>query len=113
MTVSNDKISLNMETIKKIKSSVTNIKLLSNDKYVKKEADELLTIIDNELKLGELSIIDMIYEKMKETKRSNPELSADLYILYRKLTDKKITEIEAMELFELNLQMEPFDKKIY
>lgn len=113
MAVENEKISLNVETFRKIKTSLTNIKLLSNDKYVKKEADELLKLIESDLKFSEVSIADMIYDKMKETKRSNPDLSADLYILYRKLTDSKITESEALEAFQLSVQMEPFDKQIY
>lgn len=108
-----DKINLNLDTMKKIKSGLTNIKLLSNDKYVKKEAEELIKIIDSELTLGEMSLEEMIHERMKEVKNSDPTLSADLYILYRKLVDGKISEREALELFESCVQMEPFDKKIY
>lgn len=113
MLISKDKVSLNAETLKRIKSGLTNIKLLSNDKYVKKEAEDLLNLIESECNFGEVSISDMLYEKMKETKRTNPDLSADLYIMYRKLADGKVTEREAIDFFQLAVQMEPFDKQIY
>ncbi|MCY6356484.1 hypothetical protein [Clostridium sp. ZS2-4] len=56
---------------------------------------------------------DVIYEEMKESMTKNPELHSKLYMLYRSLTDGKISEEAAKQLFETYLQMYPTDTIIY
>lgn len=108
-----EKILVNKETLTKIQSRATGIKLISKDKQVIKEAQDILEMIDKELQDNSLSLIEKINKKMKETKLSDPELNANLYILYRKLSDGKISEQDASELFERYVDLQPFDKTIY
>ncbi|WP_125152158.1 hypothetical protein [Clostridium rectalis] len=108
-----DKIVLDKEILTKIQSRATAIKLISNDKQIIKEASEILSIIEEQFKVNSVSLLERINQKMKETKLSNPELNANLYILYRKLSDNKISEEDAAVLYDLYVSSEPFDKKIY
>lgn len=108
-----EKILVNKETLTKIQSRATAIKLIAKDKQIIKEAQDILEMIDKELDQNSLSLIEKINKKMKETKLSDPELNANLYILYRKLSDGKISEQDAAELFERYVDLQPFDKTIY
>ncbi|KAJ51170.1 hypothetical protein BD780_002376 [Clostridium tetanomorphum] len=108
-----EKLLIHKETLVRIQSRAMAIKFLSKDKQLTKEVEEILELIDKEIKANSMSLIEKIEHKMKETKLTNPEMNANLYILYRKLSDGKISETDASALFELYINTEPFDKKIY
>lgn len=111
--MSEDKINVSEESMNKIKSKAREIKLISKDKQVIKAAEEIIDITAAEIEKNSLDIMQKIEAKMKETKFTNPDLNANLYIVYRNLMDKKITEEDATELYELYSKIEPFDKKTY
>ncbi|MCS4522329.1 hypothetical protein JTT07_18510 [Clostridium botulinum] len=50
---------------------------------------------------------------MKEVRLDNPELNSKLYILYRKLSDGKITEEDARILYDVYIKSQVYDKLIY
>ncbi|WP_027624852.1 hypothetical protein [Clostridium lundense] len=108
-----DKILISKDILKKIQSRAITIKLVSTDRQITKEAEEILEIINVQLKENSLSLLERIDKKMKETKLSDPELNANLYILYRNLSGGKISEQDADALFELYIKSEPFNKTIY
>lgn len=108
-----EKLLVNQEVVTKIQSRAMAIKLTSKDRQVIKEAEEILEIIEKILKDNTLTLNEKIEKKMKDTKFSDPEMNANLYILYRKLSDGKISPKDAEALFQLYINTEPFDKKIY
>lgn len=111
--MSQDKISVSEESMDKIRSRAKAIKLISKDRQVIKIAEEIMQIAGAEIDENSLDIMGKIEKKMKETKFTDPDLNANLYILYRNLMDKKISEKDAEELYEMYSKFEPFDKKIY
>lgn len=108
-----DKILVDREVLGKIVVGLNNVKLISNDKFVKKEVEDLLKLLKDEMDEDKIPLQEIIYEKMIEFKRSNPETSADLYIIYRKLSDGKISEKDALTQFELYVQVDSYEKKIF
>lgn len=95
-------IMLSKDDMEKIKTKLNILKLLNEDLYAKEKVNEILTILDKEENIEKSMTIDeVITAKMMETKKTNPELNANLYILYRKLQDKRIDPIEAMRLYEV------------
>lgn len=111
--MSEDKILISKDILTKIQSRAIAIKLASKDRQIIKEAEDILEIINAQLKENSLSLLEKIDKKMKETKLADPELNANLYILYRNLSDGKISEQDADALFELYVKSEPFNKTIY
>ncbi|GKU23565.1 hypothetical protein [Clostridium folliculivorans] len=95
-------IVLRKDDVEKIKNKLNILKLLVEDPYEKEKVEEVLHIINTDHTKGENeSIEEVIYNKMKETKSTNPELSADLYMIYRKLQQKKIDPAEAIQLYKI------------
>lgn len=111
--MSDDKISISEESMNKIKSKANEIKLISRDKQVIKIAEEIMSLVSAEIDKNSLNIMQKVELKMKETKFTNPDLNANLYILYRNLMDKKISEEDGEELYEMYSKIEPFDRKTY
>lgn len=107
-----DKLIVSEEIILKIQSRANAIKVLANDKQVLKEAEELLDIIEEILEDNTMTLVEKIEQKMRETKFTDPEMNASLYILHRKLSDGKISPQDAMALFEMYISSESFDKRI-
>ncbi|MBK1812930.1 hypothetical protein JHL18_20105 [Clostridium sp. YIM B02505] len=93
---------LTKEDIESIETKLNIIKLLIVDQYAKGKVDEILNIINKEEVVDKkVSIDEIIYDKMNEAKGIDPELNANLYVLYRKLQDKRIDPLEAMRLYEI------------
>lgn len=111
--MSKDKIKFNVESVEKIKSRIKAIKLMSKDKEISKLAVEVIELLENEIKENSITLMEKIELKMKETKFSDPELNANLYMVYRNLMDDKISEKDAEEIYELYVKSEFFDKKLY
>ncbi len=110
---SGEKILIDKECIDKIKSGLNSIKLTSKEKDIKKEAEKLFKLLEEETNLNDLSLEERILQKMKETKSSDPDMNANLYILHRKLVNKQITVQEAMEMFDMYVKIEPYENKLY
>lgn len=100
-----DKILVNKENLEKMETKLVSLKLLVEDESLKKNISEILEIIDSEINGKTISIKQCIREKMDETKFSNPELNFKLYMLYRKLSDGKIDEEEALKAYEIYINM--------
>ncbi len=69
-------------------------------------------MLESELNYDNISLKEKISSKMKETKNSDPNMNANLYILYRNLVNGRITEEEALELYNMYIKIEPYDKTI-
>ncbi|AWZ48116.1 hypothetical protein C3495_04495 [Clostridiaceae bacterium 14S0207] len=109
MDVESNSILINKDILEKVKTDVNKIKILSNEEEIKVIADEILLILEKRdlttgKKIVEMTILDRIKQKMKDT--TDKDLNVKLYILYRKLEDKKISEDEALRLFEIYVNSE-------
>lgn len=107
-----DKLLVNEDIISKIQSRAKAIKVISKDKQVLKEAEEILQIVESIFNDNTMTLVEKVEKKMRETKFTDPEMNANLYILYRKLSDGKISQQDASALFEMYINAESFDKRI-
>lgn len=101
-----EKILISKECINKIKSGLNMIKVVTKDKNIKKETEDLLRLLEVETAVNELSLEERILKKMKETRTVDPDMNANLYILHRKLVNKQITEQQALQIFEMYIKDE-------
>lgn len=108
-----DRLIVNKDMLKKIQSRAKEIELITKDKSIAQNAEEIVEIINDIFKDNFTTLLEKIEQKMKEVKHSDPEMNASLYILYRKLVDKKISDENAATLFDVYIKSEPFDRKIY
>ncbi|KRU25386.1 hypothetical protein VT91_22660 [Clostridium sporogenes] len=107
-------LEISKESVKKILSSLNEIKILCADKELKKKVEGIICVANEEIASKiEPSLKELIYDKMKETKNTNPDLSSKLYILYRKYVDNKIKEEEAREIYETYIVMENFERIVW
>lgn len=97
----NEKVIVNKESLDKMQTKLRGLKVIVKDKQIQSLVSEILELIDDELNAKDISVEEIIKDKMKETKFSNPELHFELYKLYRKLTDGKIDEAEALKAYHL------------
>ncbi len=101
----NEKIMVNKDTLEKMQTKLRGLKLMVQDKEIQSLVIDILELLDNELRAKDSSLEDIIYDKMKETKNSNPDLHFKLYMLYRKLSDGKIDENEALKNYKVYMSM--------
>lgn len=105
----NEKILIKKEVIDKIKAGLHTIRLTTKDKNIKKEAEILVQLLENETNSGGISLEEKIFQKMKETKGVDPDMNANLYILHRKLVNGQISEQHALELFQSYVKTDFFN----
>ncbi|MGK0466300.1 hypothetical protein [Clostridium sp.] len=111
---SNEKITITVQQAEEIIEELNKVSDLCFDPRLKKKIEGLQNFVSSVLSPGnEISIQEIIYEKMVEVKRVNPDLHLKLYMLYRNLVNDKISEIDAMESFENALSMYPSDVIVY
>ncbi|AWK50933.1 hypothetical protein DIC82_07820 [Clostridium beijerinckii] len=96
----NDKIIVNKDSLEKIEIKLRGLKVMVQDKEIQSLVSDILELLNGELKSIDISLEDIIYNKMKETKHSNPDLHFKLYMLYRKLSDGKMDEDEALKAYK-------------
>ena len=108
----NEKVLISRECIEKIRTELKIIKVNTNNRNFKKDVSKLLDMLESELNYDNISLKEKISSKMKETKNSDPNMNANLYILYRNLVNGRITEEEALELYNMYIKIEPYDKTI-
>ncbi|KEI04648.1 hypothetical protein IRP63_09425 [Clostridium botulinum] len=107
-------IHMTEDNIQKILSELKEIQSLAADDIVKFRISQLSEIICEMSKVDSKdSLEQMIYKKMKEATTKNPELNVKLYMLYRNLTEGKISQKEAKEAYDIYVQMYPFDTLVY
>ena len=97
----NEKILVKKENLQKIQTNLKVLRVMTNDKDALKTIDEMIYIINEELKEKYVSIKEKIKDRMEKTKNTDPELNFNLYMLYRKLSDGKIDEEEALKAYEI------------
>jgi len=98
----NKKILVSEELFSKITATLKTIKVRSKDKEIVKEVSELLCKLENENKEDITTVTEKIKLKMNEMKSVDPAIHADLYILYRNVIDNRISEDEALRIFEMH-----------
>lgn len=107
-------VSIDIRTVEKILNELKEIQNLTPENAIKYRVNNLIETISSIANYTENESIEkMIYTKMKESSSRNPELNVKLYMLYRNLTDGKITKEEAIEAYQNYLQMYPYDTLIY
>ncbi|WML35452.1 hypothetical protein [Clostridium sp. OS1-26] len=110
---SEEKILISKECIDKIKSGLNTIKVVTKDKNIKKETEDLLKLLEAETAVNGLSLEERILKKMKEAKSIDPDMNANLYILHRKLVNNQITEQQALQMFEMYIKDEGNGLRFY
>lgn len=114
MNKNSDGVMIEEETMIKMLSELKDIKTLSSERLLQQKIDLLINYIENIVKYkNDEPFEDTIYRKMKEVRLDNPELNSKLYILYRKLSDGKITEEDARILYDVYIKSQVYDKLIY
>lgn len=96
-----ENILIQKDTVEKIQEKISELKASLKDKNHQSIIDEILELLENELRVKDIPLEDMIHDKMVETKFSDPELNFKLYMLYRKLTENKIRKEEALKIYEM------------
>jgi hypothetical protein len=111
---SNEQITISVQEAEDIIEKLKQISSLCYEPNLKTKIEVLQNFVSSILSpAGELSVQEVIYEKMVEVKRGNPDLHLKLYMLYRNLMNGKISEIDAMDSFENALSMYPPDLILY
>ncbi|WP_055668126.1 hypothetical protein [Desnuesiella massiliensis] len=100
----NENIVVDKETMDKIELKLRGLKLQLQDKTLIKDLQEIIDLLEGEIKTKANSLQENIKEKMNETKHSNPEVHFKFYMLYRKLADNQITEEEALKAYEIYIR---------
>lgn len=110
---SEEKIYIDKQLIEKVRNGLSTIKMTSREKDIKKEAERLFNILEEELSINTLPLEERILKKMRETKTTDPDMNANLYILHRKLVNRQISEKQALEMFETYVKIEPYETKMF
>jgi len=106
------KVLIPKDSIDKLISGLKGIRVTTREKNTRKEVDKLLSLIEEDLSQKNIPLKEQILEKMKESKGVDPNLNANLYILYRNLDSGHITEEQAFELFQMYVRIDPYNKTI-
>ncbi len=107
-----EKVFIPKESIDKLISGLKSIRITTREKATRKEVDKLLDLLQEDLNQKNIPLKEQILEKMKESKGVDPNLNANLYILYRNLDSGRITEEQAFELFQMYVRIDPYNKTI-
>lgn len=102
--------SISEKTVDLVISKLKAIQLSSEDNTVLTQVNHILDIFENITKPKEACLKDIIYKTMQEVKNDDPDLHFNLYMLYRKIEDVKISEEDAKDIFETYMKMRQFDK---
>lgn len=107
---------IDREALELVKVKVSQMEKISQEPIIKEMAKEIIELLDkkNSNKEGESfkeeTLLEQMKRKMKSTK--DKDLNLKLYILYRKLEEKKISEEDALRLYEMYLDTEYTDEYI-
>ncbi len=107
-------IAIDFETLEGIISELQEIEALTPEGAVKFRVNNLIENIKKYTGVNSNdSLEEKILKKMRESKTNNPELHTKLYILYRNLTEGRISFENAEGMYENYLEMYPFDTMIF
>lgn len=98
----------------KLISELKSLSTVCGDQYVKEKLIELnksLSKINDEQ--NKISVEERIANKMEEMKGKDSDLNARLYILHQDLKRGKLSEEEALEIFERYVRQKDFDRLVY
>lgn len=109
----NEKILISKQIVDKVKAGLHTIRLTTKEKSIQKEAATLVKLLEAETNANSSSLEDRILEKMKETKGTDPDMNANLYILHRKLVNGQISEQQALELLEIYVKTDNLNNGFY
>ncbi|GAA0746357.1 hypothetical protein [Clostridium oceanicum] len=114
MAIEDKKISVKEGLLEKILSELNEVQTLSSERLLQEKVGILIKYIENLVEnKDEIPFETIIYNKMREVRLKDPELNSKLYILYRKLSDKKISEEDARIMYDVYIKSQAFDKMIY
>lgn len=114
MAIEDKKISVKEGLLEKILSELNEVQTLSSERLLQEKVGILIKYIENLIEnKDEIPFETIIYNKMREVRLKDPELNSKLYILYRKLSDKKISEEDARIMYDVYIKSQAFDKMIY
>lgn len=95
-------IKISVQDLKSIISELYSIQTICYDKLIKDKIEKVLYEIRSCANFGlEISIADVILDKMKQIRYSDEDTYFRLYMLYRKLEDGKITESDAKIAYKM------------
>jgi hypothetical protein len=98
----------------KIVSEIKALSIVCMDDYVRDRLIDLNRKIEEfKEEQGKVNIEEQIANKMEEVRGEDSELNVRLYILYQNLKRKKLSEEEALEIFERYVRQKDFDRMIY
>lgn len=107
-------ITIDFESLEKIILELKDIEKLTPDGAIKIRLNHVINNIESITGMSSDSPLEVrILKKMNEARVNNVELHTKLYILYRNLTEGRVSLSEAEEMYELYLEMYPFDAMIY
>lgn len=107
-------VSIDFEALEKIILELVDIEKLTPDGPVKVRVNNLIENIKSVTGVNsDISLETQILKKMRESRVNNVELHTKLYILYRNLSEERVSLEEAQGMYENYLEMYPFDSMIY
>jgi hypothetical protein len=100
MSIKNSE-SMAFKIILRIKNELQDIEAMDSAREIKGKILDVLKFIDEDVFESKKMLLDVIHDKIKETRDRKPDLNTQLYILYRNLAEEKITPEEAQKLYEM------------
>lgn len=108
-------ILMDREILQKVKVKISQIEKISQEPIIKEMSKEILELLNKKdlnknKEFIEETLLEQMKQKMKSTK--DKDLNLKLYMLYRKLEEQKISEEDALRLYEMYLDTEYTDEYI-
>lgn len=96
----NKYINIEKETIENILLDLNNVLLTCDSLSSREKIEKIILTLSKTIDRDNVSIDDLILDKMRQTKVKDPDLHLKLYMLHRKLQDGKISEEEARAVYK-------------
>lgn len=109
----NKTILIDYDTVDNLISELKKISYSNDKDFILAKVNYVVTKLENLSNKSDESIKNSIFKTMNEVKLEDPELHFNLYMLYRKLEENKITEEEAVYKYELYMKIKHFDKMMF
>lgn len=93
--------SFSFKIIERIQQELKEIEFICADYVVKERVHKLLELIELETEENKIILLELIQDKIRETRGVNSELNTNFYLLHRKLIENKITILEAKGTYEM------------
>ena len=89
------------EKVIKILEDLNDVLIRCEDESIKEKINSSILELEKSLnRESRMEISELISERMKEFKTKDPDLHFKLYMLYRKLEDRKISEEDAAQAYK-------------